>query len=109
MHEREADAETRRMRRDLNEQIENPREVLGIDAFAVVGERDSHVSIGLAHGDREVPGVRRVANAVGEQVAEHLPEANRVRGQHHGLIGNVDLQRLLLRFELRAMLGYRVV
>ena len=55
--------------------LEEPRDALGRDAAALVGDRDREFGA-LAHrGDPDGGGFRRVARGVGEEVDEHLHDA----------------------------------
>jgi hypothetical protein len=68
LHERKPDAEPCPVRRNLNEQIEDSLQVLGVDAFARILERDGGGVAGLANRDGDSSARRRVPNAVRQRV-----------------------------------------
>ena len=84
-------------RRDLREHLEHRRQVLRLDADAVVGHRDPQLSAGHRRLQRDAAAARRVLGRVVEQVQQHLRQPRGIGIEPHGVGRQRHVQRVACR------------
>ena len=92
----------------LREGLEQERQVLLVDAVAVVAHRDGGEPGPRADRELDVSARRRVARRVGEQVGDHLHQPVDVAEQEHRMLRHVDSQLLPARLDRLAHALQRV-